>query len=166
MEQRGDVTYEREGPVAILSLDNVDKHNAWTQGMRAALIAHLDTIRDDDQVAVVVLTGAGDRSFCAGMDVSEFVGQSGLGLWAMDIDPDRVYEQMERFPKPLVAMINGYAFGGGVELAMACDIRICGDNAEFGQLEINHNLIPGGGGTQKLARLVGPGTGDADDPDR
>ena len=157
MPGHGDVSCEREGPVAVLTLDNVGKRNALTQHMRELLIGHLKAIGDDERVATVVLTGAGDVSFCAGMDVAEFIDQDGLGLWAMDIDPDRIYERMERFAKPLIAMINGYAFGGGLELALACDIRICSDSAQLGLLEINHNLIPGGGGTQKLARTVGQG---------
>jgi enoyl-CoA hydratase len=154
---RGDISIEREDAVAILMLDRPDKHNAITQYMRDRLVGIFSELALDSQVRAVVLTGAGNVSFCAGTDVTEFKGRSGVEQWRRDVAPSRIFEVIERFPKPVVAMIDGYAFGGGCELALACDIRVSSSRSQFGQLEINFGLIPGGGGTQRLTRLCGRG---------
>ncbi len=157
MNPQGEIQVERLGRVAIVTLTRPEKHNALTQNMRAGLSQALDQLSADDSVGVLVLRGAGDTAFCAGMDVAEFKDQSGLDQWRRDIAPGRIYEAFERFAKPIIAMVDGYAFGGGCELALACDIRICSERSQFGQLEINFGLIPGGGATQRLTRLAGRG---------
>jgi enoyl-CoA hydratase len=157
MNQHGDVKVERRGRVALLTLSRPQKHNTLTRHMRGALAEALTQLAADDGIGALVLRGDGPVAFCAGMDVTEFKGRPGVEQWRSDVDPSRIYEVMERFPKPLIAMIDGYAFGGGCELALACDIRICSERSQLGQLEINFGLIPGGGGTQRLARLTGRG---------
>jgi enoyl-CoA hydratase len=116
-------------------------------------MAQLET---NDAVRVVVVTGAGDRAFVAGADITEFAQRSPMEQFAV-MKRRTVYEAVEQFPKPVLAAINGYCLGTGCELAMACDIRIAADNAKFGQPEINLGIMPGGGGTQRLPRLVGLG---------
>lgn len=153
----GEVNLEILDRIALLTLNRPEKHNALTQHMRGSFISLLQPLAEDENIRVVIITGAGERSFCAGTDVSEFVGRSGREQFSRDIDPLRLFEVIERFPKPVLAMINGYAFGGGCELALACDIRIASTNAQMGQLEVHFGLLPGGGGTQRLTRLVGRG---------
>lgn len=116
----------------------------------------LEELRDDQTVGVVVFTGAGQKAFVAGADIAEFVGRT--AITQRDVMKARsLFTAIDMFPKPIIAMINGYCLGGGCELALACDIRIASDNASFGQPEINLGIIPGGGGTQRLTRLVGEG---------
>ena len=104
----------------------------------------------------MVITGAGDKSFVAGADISEFEGRSPFDQREAMRFP-RVFDVMASFPKPVIAMINGFCLGGGCEMSMSCDMRIASERARFGQPEINLGLIPGGGGTQRLPRLVGMG---------
>ena len=104
----------------------------------------------------VVLTGAGDKAFVAGADIAEFAGKTPVDQW-LAYGPASLYNVVDRFPKPTLAMINGFCLGGGCELAMACDIRIASDRAQLGQPEVNIGIIPGGGGSQRLPRLVGLG---------
>ncbi len=119
-------------------------------------MAALDEFRVDDDVRVVVLTGAGEKAFIAGADIGEFKDAKPTQQYR-SMQAGNIYSAMEAFPKPIIAMINGFCLGGGCELAMACDIRIASDRARIGQPEINLGLIPGGGGTQRLPRLVGEG---------
>ena len=157
MSKHGEIRMTRTGATATVVLDRQEKHNAISQYMRDRLLEIFGQLAVDDAVRTVVLTGAGDVSFCAGTDVTEFKGRSGVDQWRRDIAPQRIFEVIERFPKPVIAMIDGYTYGGGCELALACDIRICSDRSKFGLLEINFDLIPGGGGTQRLTRLIGRG---------
>jgi enoyl-CoA hydratase len=150
------VLTDRDGGVATLTVNRPDKRNALNSRVRADLIAALDTLRDEPEVRVVVITGAGDRAFVAGADISEFAERTPLEQRAA-MTGRRVFDEIAAFPKPVIAMIQGYALGGGCELALACDLRIAGDGARLGQPEINLALIPGGGGTQRLPRLVGTG---------
>ena len=116
----------------------------------------LDDLRDDDDVRALVLTGAGDKAFIAGADIGEFKDQTPVDQYR-SMQEGNIYSALEAYPKPVIAMINGYCLGGGCELAMACDIRIAASGARLGQPEMNLGLIPGGGGTQRLPRLVGEG---------
>jgi enoyl-CoA hydratase len=116
-----------------------------------------EEMEKDDQVRVVILTGEGEKAFAAGSDITEMQRYSVLEAREFAVLANRTQEKIERFTKPVIAAINGFALGGGCELAMACDIRIAATNAKFGQPEINLGLIPGGGGTQRLARLIGVG---------
>jgi len=147
---------DRQGRVAIITINRPDKRNALNIKTREEGAALLDQLRDDDSVGVVVFTGAGDKAFVAGADIGEFAGRT--AITQRDVMTSRsLFTAIDTFPKPVIAMINGYCLGGGCELALACDIRIASQNASFGQPEINLGIIPGGGGTQRLTRLVGEG---------
>lgn len=156
MSEENVVLYEKVGRVALLTINRPDKLNALSQAVRDQALAHLEAIEKDDSVGVVVITGAGEKSFIAGADIQEFAGRSPFDQREAMRFP-RVFDIMANFPKPVIAMINGFCLGGGCELAMSCDIRVASDKAKFGQPEIKLGLIPGGGGTQRLPRLVGLG---------
>jgi enoyl-CoA hydratase len=147
---------EREGRVAILTVNRPDKLNALNDQVRIDLLAALAEIEHDDGIGVVVITGAGEKSFIAGADIGEFAGRSPFDQREAMRSP-RIFDVMGSFPKPVIAMINGFCLGGGCELASSCDLRIASEKARFGQPEINLGLIPGGGGTQRLPRLIGLG---------
>ncbi|MFQ5529877.1 MAG: enoyl-CoA hydratase/isomerase family protein [Gemmatimonadota bacterium] len=145
-----------DGHVALLTFNRPDKMNALNQEVRRALFAALAELREDDEVRVVVLTGAGEKAFIAGADIGEFKDARPVDQYR-SMQRGNIYSAMEEFPKPIIAMINGYCLGGGCELSMACDIRVASSRARLGQPEINLGIIPGGGGTQRLPRLVGEG---------
>jgi enoyl-CoA hydratase len=147
---------ERRERVAIITINRPDKRNALNIKTREEGAALLEELRADDSVGVVVFTGAGDKAFIAGADIGEFAGRT--AMMQRDVMTARsLFTAIDTFPKPVIAMINGYCLGGGCELALACDIRIASETASFGQPEINLGIIPGGGGTQRLTRLVGEG---------
>src|ERR671939_737750 len=147
---------ERRGRVAIITINRPAKLNALNIQTRAEGAAALDELREDESVRVVVITGAGDKAFIAGADIGEFAGRT--AVTQRDVMTSRsLFTAIDTFPKPVIAMINGYCLGGGCELALACDIRVASETARFGQPEINLGIIPGGGGTQRLTRLVGEG---------
>jgi enoyl-CoA hydratase len=150
------VLRNQEGRVVFLTINRPDKLNALNQEIRDRMLELLDEIEVDDSVGVVVLTGAGEKSFIAGADIGEFEGRSPFDQRKAMNSP-RIFDVMSSFPKPVIAMINGFCLGGGCELAASCDIRIASETARFGQPEIKLGLIPGGGGTQRLPRLIGPG---------
>jgi enoyl-CoA hydratase len=145
---------ERRGPVALVTINRPDKLNALNIKTREEGAAALEELRADEDVRVVVITGAGEKSFIAGADISEFEGRT--AVTQRDVMTGRsLFTAIDTFPKPVVAMINGFCLGGGCELAMSCDLRVASERARFGQPEINLGIIPGGGGTQRLTRLVG-----------
>ena len=147
---------ERDGAVAVLTINRPDKRNALNTRVRTELVAALDALRDDASVRVLVITGAGDKAFVAGADIAEFAERTPLEQRA-SMTGRRVFDEVAAYPKPVIAMINGFCLGGGCELALGCDIRIAADTARFGQPEVNLGIIPGGGGTQRLPRIVGMG---------
>ena len=147
---------ERRDRVALITINRPQKLNALNIQTRAEGAAALDELREDQEIRVVVITGAGEKAFIAGADIAEFEGRT--AVTQRDVMLGRsLFTAVDSFPKPIIAMINGFCLGGGCELALACDLRIAGDNAKFGQPEINLGIIPGGGGTQRLTRLVGEG---------
>ncbi len=147
---------EKRDHVAIITINRPDKRNALNIKTREEGAALLEVLRADNSVGVVVFTGAGEKAFIAGADIAEFAGRT--AITQRDIMMARsLFTAIDTFPKPVIAMINGYCLGGGCELALACDIRIASETASFGQPEINLGIIPGGGGTQRLTRLVGEG---------
>jgi len=150
------ILVERRGAVAIVTINRPEKRNALNIQTRAEGAAVLDELRADDSVRVVVLTGAGDKAFIAGADIAEFAERTALQQREVMLDRS-LFNAIDGFPKPIIAMVNGYCLGGGCEVALACDLRIASDKASFGQPEINLGIIPGGGGTQRLTRLVGEG---------
>jgi enoyl-CoA hydratase len=144
-----------EENVGTITINRPDVRNALSTQVLGDVRGALAEFRYDDEVGVVVFTGAGDRAFAAGADINELRERTFLDALASLMQA--VYDEIEDYEKPTIAAVNGLALGGGCELAMACDIRIASENARFGQPEVNLSIIPGAGGTQRLARLVGKG---------
>ena len=142
--------------IATLTVNRPDKLNALNIGTIRELGMAIDELRERDDVAGVILTGAG-RAFVAGADIAELTGLSALAGKTLARRGQEVFRRFETSPKPTIAAVNGFALGGGCELAMACHLRIAAEGAKFGQPEVKLGLIPGYGGTQRLARLIGKG---------
>lgn len=141
--------------IALVTLNRPEVRNAINAQVQADLRSALDEFREDDSVGVVVITGAGEKAFAAGADIAQLQHydlHTGLAS-----SMQRLFDEVEAYPKPTIAAVNGYALGGGCELAMACDIRIASTSARFGLPETNLSVLPGAGGTQRMARLVGVG---------
>jgi enoyl-CoA hydratase len=145
-----------KAPVSFIRINRPDKLNAMNSQVKEEIAAALGELERDEGVRVAVITGVGDKAFVAGADINEFAGKTPIDQWG-GYGHSSLYSVVDRFHKPIIAMINGYCLGGGCELAMACDIRIASDRAQLGQPEINIGIIPGGGGSQRLPRLVGLG---------
>lgn len=150
------VLSEKDGPILLLTLNRPEKRNALSAALRHALLDALAADRDDPGTRVVVLRGAGDKAFAAGADIEELAARTTFEQRRF-ISPPHIYSAVASHPKPVLAAINGHALGAGLELAMACDLRVCAPGAKLGQPEINLGILPGGGGTQRLPRLVGVG---------
>jgi enoyl-CoA hydratase len=147
---------ERRNRVAVITINRPEKRNALNIKTRQEGAAVLEELRDDESIGVVVFTGAGDKAFIAGADIAEFADRTALTQREVMLARS-LFTAIDGFPKPVIAMVNGYCLGGGCELALACDLRIASETASFGQPEIKLGIIPGGGGTQRLTRLVGEG---------
>jgi enoyl-CoA hydratase len=141
--------------VRTLHVNRPDKLNALNAATLDALDAAFAQAAGDDKVRVVVLTGSGPKAFVAGADIAEMNGLTAMQGRDFSLRGTRMMRRVEKMPKPVIAMINGFAFGGGLELAMCCHLRLAADTAKVGQPEINLGLIPGFGGTQRLLRLCG-----------
>jgi len=150
------IRVEIDGPLALLTIHRPDKLNALNSTVRRELMEAVDALAHDDGVKVAILNGAGEKAFVAGADVSEFAARTPAEQRAL-YNHRRVYDAIADFPKPILCAVHGYCLGGGSELALACDLRVADRTARFSQAEIRLGLIPGAGGTQRLARLVGPG---------
>ncbi|WP_147651479.1 enoyl-CoA hydratase/isomerase family protein [Vulcaniibacterium gelatinicum] len=143
------------GAVRVLTVHRPDKLNALDAATLDALDAAFAAAADDDSVRVVVLTGSGPKAFVAGADIAQMNTLTPVQGRDFSLKGQRLMRRIEKMPKPVIAMINGFALGGGLELAMACHLRIAADTAKVGQPEINLGLIPGFGGSQRLLRLAG-----------
>ena len=150
------VVYEQKGAVGIVTISREKALNALNSTVLEELDATFDAI-NLDEVRCVILTGAGQKSFVAGADIGEMSSLTKAEGEAFGKKGNDVFLKIENFPVPVICAINGFALGGGCEIAMSCDILICSDNAVFGQPEVGLGITPGFGGTQRLARLVGPG---------
>jgi enoyl-CoA hydratase len=150
------ILVEKKGNIAVITINRPDKLNSLNSQVHIEGVSALDELKKDDEVRVVVITGAGPKSFVAGADIGEFAGHTPVTQRAM-FQERTLFNTVDSFPKPVIAMINGFCLGGGNELALACDLRVCSENARFAQPEINLGIICGGGGTQRLTRLIGEG---------
>lgn len=150
------ITVERRGAVAVLAINRPDKLNALNKQVHSDGVAALDELRQDASIRVLIITGTGQKSFIAGADISEFQDQTPVTQRAT-FREKTLFNSIDNIPKPVIAMVNGFCLGGGNELALACDLRVCSETARFSQPEINLGIMPGGGGTQRLSRLVGEG---------
>lgn len=150
------ILYEQNGNVAAITINREKALNALNSQVLDELNATLDAV-DLATVRCLVITGAGSKSFVAGADIGEMSSLTKAEGEAFGKKGNDVFRKIETFPIPVIAAVNGFALGGGCEISMSCDIRICSDNAVFGQPEVGLGITPGFGGTQRLARLVGPG---------
>jgi len=151
------ITHTVNNRVAVVTINRPHKLNALNAQTKARLKELLLHIRTDAEIDVVIITGAGDKAFGAGTDIGELRSLDVEGGKAFAIGGQEVFDLIENLGKPVIAAVNGYALGGGCELALACHLRVASENARFGQPEVNLGIIPGYGGTQRLARLVGKG---------
>ena len=148
------VTLEQKGSVGILTIDRPEALNALNSAVLAELDAAITAVEQNDGIRAVILTGAG-RSFVAGADIAEMKEFSSIDGKQFGVRGSGIFLRLENLPKPVIAAVNGFALGGGCELAMACDIRIASEKAKFGQPEVGLGITPGFGGTQRLPRIVG-----------
>lgn len=149
--------FEENGHIATVTINNPRSLNALNTATLQELRQCIDSIEQNRNIRVVIVTGAGAKSFVAGADISEMVDATPEEGRAMAALADQIFLRLERMSAVTIAAVNGYALGGGCELAMACDIRVASENAIFGQPECSLGILPGFGGTQRLARLVGKG---------
>ncbi|MGB5090654.1 MAG: enoyl-CoA hydratase-related protein [Nitrososphaeraceae archaeon] len=150
------IQLEPQGEIALLRINRPEALNAMNIDVIAELSRTVDIVGDDEGIKVVIITGAGEKSFCAGADISYMVNIDPITAEKYASSAQSVLNKIERLEKPVIAAVNGFALGGGCELAMVCDIRIASSNAKMGQPEVTIGIPPGWGGTQRLMRLVGP----------
>jgi enoyl-CoA hydratase len=151
------LVFEKKGSVGVLTINRPDKLNAISDQLTEELEIFLDTVERDEDLRVLVITGAGEKAFVAGADIQELVKRDALIGQKVSRKRQGIFARIENLPIPVIAAVNGYALGGGLELALACSIRICSEKAQFGAPEVKLGIIPGDGGTQRLPRLVGLG---------
>ena len=152
-----DVLYDAQDGIAKITINRPEKYNALNTAVISRLRELFRNAEEDSSIRVVIITGAGEKAFAAGADITEFQGRDSEAIRPLAENGQELCKYMESMSKPIIAAVNGFALGGGCEIAMACDIRYASMNAKFGQPEINLGLIPGFGGTVRLPRLVSPG---------
>ena len=150
------IKYEEDGMISIITINRPKALNALNSKVLEELDKTLDSI-DTNKIRSIIITGEGEKSFVAGADIAEMSSLSKKQAQEFSKKGNDVFRRIETFQIPVIAAINGFALGGGCEISMSCDIRICSDNAIFGQPEVGLGITPGFGGTQRLARLVGMG---------
>jgi 3-hydroxypropionyl-coenzyme A dehydratase len=150
------IQLEPQGEIALLRINRPEALNAMNIDVVSELSRTVDIVGADESIKVVIITGAGEKSFCAGADISYMVNIDPITAEKYASSAQSVLSKIERLDKPVIGAVNGYALGGGCELAMVCDIRIASSNAKLGQPEVTIGIPPGWGGTQRLMRLVGP----------
>jgi 3-hydroxypropionyl-coenzyme A dehydratase len=150
------IQLEPRGDIAIIKINRPDALNAVNTDVIAELSRTIDIVGADDGIRAVIITGVGERSFCAGADIAYMVNIDPMKAEKYASSAQAVLNKIERLEKPVIAAVNGFALGGGCELALVCDIRIASSNAKIGQPEVTIGIPPGWGGTQRLVRIVGP----------
>lgn len=148
---------ETTNNICVITINRPDKLNALNKTVMDELNSAIDEVYDNSNIKSAIITGAGNKAFVAGADISEFQGLTNAEGMDLAQKGQFIFSRIEEAPKPIVAAVNGFALGGGCELAMACHFRIAAENARFGQPEVNLGLIPGYGGTQRLTQLIGKG---------
>ncbi|THU37331.1 enoyl-CoA hydratase [Niastella caeni] len=151
------ITTSLENGILLITINRPDKMNALNKTVFEELNAAIDEVYNNREIKSAIITGAGAKAFVAGADISEFLGLKHSEGMDLAHKGQYIFKKIEDAPKPVIAAVNGFALGGGCELAMACHFRIASDNARFGQPEVNLGLIPGYGGTQRLTQLIGKG---------
>lgn len=156
MNEYQNILVEKDGQLAFIIINLPEQRNPLSAETLGEIKDVLEHLKNDAAINCIVFTGQGDRSFAAGADISKLPDRGPLDIFTPD-HMQEVYDYIEAYDKPTIAMVNGFALGGGCELAMACDIRIASENAKFGLPELNLGIIPSAGGTQRMARLIGKG---------
>ncbi len=151
------ILFEIKDRIAHITLNRPDKLNALNWETMQELHAALTSVKDDANVGGVILTGSGAKAFAAGADIGELAQQTPVSAKEFSLNSQEILRFIERFPKPIIAAVNGFCLGGGSELALACHMRVASDKAKFGQPEVNLGIMCGNGGTQRLPRLIGKG---------
>jgi len=150
------IIYEKNEGIATITLNRPEALNAFSKEVVSEVLQAVEDARTDENIRVVILTGSGEKAFSAGADIKAMIGMNALKARELSLMGEKLCVAFGNLEKPVIAALNGYALGGGLEIAMSCDIRIATENAKMGQTEVNIGLIPGWGGTQRLTRLVGP----------
>jgi enoyl-CoA hydratase len=151
------INYSVRDHLGLVTINRPGKLNALNAATKTELLELFNKIKNDSAIDIVILTGAGEKSFVAGTDIGELKALDAASGKEFSEKGQELYDLIENLGKPVIAAVNGYALGGGCELALACHLRIASENAKFGQPEVNLGIIPGYGGTQRLARLIGKG---------
>ncbi|WP_353626410.1 enoyl-CoA hydratase-related protein [Bacillus sp. JCM 19041] len=154
--QYENILLEKENQIGFITLNRPAVRNALNGETIGEILAALNELEQDEEVGVIVFTGAGEKAFAAGADINQLTTRKSVDAFASGSMSD-VYRLIETSKKATIAAINGFALGGGCELAMSCDIRVASENAKIGLPELNLSVIPGAGGTQRLARIIGKG---------
>jgi enoyl-CoA hydratase len=151
------ILFEKKNRIGYVTINRPKQLNALNRNVLGELDKLISKLETDTEIGVVIITGSGEKSFIAGADVSELAVLDGAGAIEFNSYGSKIFRRLEKLEKPIIAAVNGYALGGGLELALACDIRVASENASFGNPEVTLGSIPGFGATQRLPRLIGTG---------